>query len=112
MTRRLRRCLALIAVLFTCTVVQGQFPDKFTNLKVLPKDVSKQELQLSMRGFGFALGVRLPVGIAITPWYWPFCVHPAAGPKVSHLCLWEGVVLDTPPRWPPMARLVSESVRM
>ena len=36
----------------------AQFPEKFTNLKVLPKDISKQELQSTMRGFAFALGVR------------------------------------------------------
>jgi tetratricopeptide (TPR) repeat protein len=36
----------------------AQIPDKFTNLKVLPKDISKAELQSTMRGFAFALGVR------------------------------------------------------
>jgi tetratricopeptide (TPR) repeat protein len=33
-------------------------PDKFTNLQILPKDISKPELQSTMRGFAFALGVR------------------------------------------------------
>jgi tetratricopeptide (TPR) repeat protein len=37
---------------------QAQLPDKFTNLKVLPKDISKAELQSMMRGFAFALNVR------------------------------------------------------
>jgi tetratricopeptide (TPR) repeat protein len=36
----------------------AQFPDKFTNLEVLPKDIPKSELQSTMRGFAFALGVR------------------------------------------------------
>jgi tetratricopeptide (TPR) repeat protein len=36
----------------------AQLPDKFTNLKVLPKDISKTELQSTMRGFAFALNVR------------------------------------------------------
>jgi len=58
MPRTLYGCVALTAVLLICTAAQGQFPDKFTNLKVLPKDTSKQELQSTMRGFAFALGVR------------------------------------------------------
>lgn len=36
----------------------AQVPDKFTNLQVLPKDISKPELLSTMRGFSFALGVR------------------------------------------------------
>ena len=36
----------------------GQVPDKFTNLKVLPKDIGKQELMDTMKGFSAALGVR------------------------------------------------------
>jgi tetratricopeptide (TPR) repeat protein len=36
----------------------AQIPDKFKNLKVLPKNVSKEELTQTMRGFSFALGVR------------------------------------------------------
>src|SRR5215472_8432152 len=58
MPRTLYGCVALTAVLLICTAAQGQFPDKFTNLKVLPKDISKQELQSTMRGFAFALSVR------------------------------------------------------
>jgi hypothetical protein len=50
--------LTLTAALFVWASARGQFPDKFTNLKVLPKDISKQELQSTMRGFAFALGVR------------------------------------------------------
>jgi tetratricopeptide (TPR) repeat protein len=36
----------------------AQFPEKFTNLQVLPKTTSKAELNQIMRGFAFALGVR------------------------------------------------------
>src|ERR1700726_4065193 len=36
----------------------AQFPEKFTNLKVLPKDISRAELQSTMRAFAFALNVR------------------------------------------------------
>ena len=54
----LRAGLALLFALSAASVAQAQFPDKFTNLKVLPKDISKRELQATMRGFAFALGVR------------------------------------------------------
>jgi tetratricopeptide (TPR) repeat protein len=58
MARALWTCLTLTAVLLTCSTTQGQVPEKFTNLKVLPKDISKHELESTMRGFAFALGVR------------------------------------------------------
>jgi len=58
MTRALWTCLTLAAVLLTCSTTQGQIQEKFTNLKVLPKDISKHELESTMRGFVFALGVR------------------------------------------------------
>lgn len=58
MKRALWTCVALIVVLATGSASQAQIPDKFTNLKVLPKDISKQELQSTMRSFAFALGVR------------------------------------------------------
>jgi tetratricopeptide (TPR) repeat protein len=51
-------CVAFAALLLAATPAAAQFPDKFTNLKVLPKDISKNELQSTMRGFAFALGVR------------------------------------------------------
>src|SRR5258707_7510705 len=54
----LRRWSLLAIVLLACTPAAAQFPDKFTNLKVLPKDISKRELESTMRGFAFALGVR------------------------------------------------------
>ncbi len=50
--------MVLAAGLLAVGPVYAQIPDKFTNLKVLPKDISKQELQSTMRGFAFALGVR------------------------------------------------------
>src|SRR5262249_17209563 len=55
----LRLALALLlAMSATAQLSKAQFPDKFTNLKVLPKDITKQQLQSMMRGFAFALGVR------------------------------------------------------
>ena len=53
-----RAWIALEIFLLAGTPVAAQFPDKFTNLKVLPKDISKRELESTMRGFAFALGVR------------------------------------------------------
>jgi len=50
--------IALGVFLLAGTPAAAQFPDKFTNLKVLPKDISKRELESTMRGFAFALGVR------------------------------------------------------
>ncbi len=37
---------------------RAQLPEKFTNLKVLPKDISRRDLIGTMRGFAMALGVR------------------------------------------------------
>src|SRR5262249_51104937 len=48
----------LLAMSMTAQLSKAQFPDKFTNLKVLPKEITKQQLQSTMRGFAFALGVR------------------------------------------------------
>jgi tetratricopeptide (TPR) repeat protein len=50
--------LTLTAAVSVWAGARAEFPDKFTNLKVLPKDISKQQLQSTMRGFAFALGVR------------------------------------------------------
>jgi hypothetical protein len=54
------RRLAVTAFICILTAVPAiaQFPDKFTNLKVLPADISKRELESTMRSFAFALGVR------------------------------------------------------
>lgn len=55
----LRFAFSVTALLFTTSAARAQFfPDKFTNLKVLPKDISKHDLEQTMRGFAFALGVR------------------------------------------------------
>ncbi|HET9994650.1 MAG TPA: c-type cytochrome [Candidatus Acidoferrum sp.] len=48
----------LAVVLLAVTPVSAQIPDKFTNLQVLPKDISKPELMGTMRRFAFALGVH------------------------------------------------------
>lgn len=53
----------LFVVIFTLTIflsgiTNGQVPDKYKNLKVLPKDISKGELIGIMKGFTNALGVR------------------------------------------------------
>ncbi len=50
--------LTLTAAVCVWASARAQFPDKFTNLKVLPKDISKPELESTMRGFAFALGAR------------------------------------------------------
>ena len=43
----------------TSLPAQGKFPpDSFTNLKVLPKNITRQELLSTMRGFALGLGVR------------------------------------------------------
>jgi hypothetical protein len=38
--------------------LSAQMPDKFTNLQVLPKTISKEDLMQTMRGFSFSLGER------------------------------------------------------
>ena len=48
-------CLTLMT---TAGAARAQMPDKFTNLKVLPKDITKPELIDAMRGYSGALGVR------------------------------------------------------
>jgi len=50
--------MAVITILLIAAPAAAQFPDKFTNLKVLPKDISKAQLTSTMRGFAFALNVR------------------------------------------------------
>ncbi len=55
------RAGALLLVLLPLVLPTGaraQLPDKFTNLKVLPKDIGRRELIGYMRGFTSALGVR------------------------------------------------------
>jgi len=48
----------LILLPLAALPTSAQIPDEFTNLQVLPKDISKPELVGMMRGFAGALGVR------------------------------------------------------
>lgn len=53
--------IAKILVLIPCLAAVGteaQVPDKFTNLQYFPKDISRQQLIGTMRGFSFSLNVR------------------------------------------------------
>src|SRR5690348_14979615 len=58
----MRRAVGFVVLLITLASTlraQGKFPpDSFTNLKVLPKNIGKQELIATMRGFALGLGVR------------------------------------------------------
>ena len=61
MTRHLvRRTLAaaMMGGALLVSAVSAQVPARFENLKVLPKDISRDSLTQIMRGFAFALGVR------------------------------------------------------
>jgi hypothetical protein len=50
--------LAIVAFLSLTGAASAQIPDKFTNLKVLPKNITKPELISVMRSFSMSLGVR------------------------------------------------------
>jgi hypothetical protein len=50
--------VALVTVLLGERAVTAQTPAKFTNLQLLPKDISRPELIAVMRDFATALGVR------------------------------------------------------
>jgi tetratricopeptide (TPR) repeat protein len=56
--RRWARSLVVAGLLVMGRDAAAQFPDEFTNLEVLPKDIAKRELESTMRRFAFALGVR------------------------------------------------------
>ena len=49
---------AVVAVLPAITPAAAQIPEKFENLRVLPKDIPRPQLVQVMRGFTTALGVR------------------------------------------------------
>jgi tetratricopeptide (TPR) repeat protein len=49
--------LSLALATSLASTAAAQIPDKFTNLKVLPKDISKDDLLGRMRGFSSGLGV-------------------------------------------------------
>lgn len=50
--------LALTLGTLVATASFAQIPDTYTNLKFLPKDIKKQQLMQTMRGFNKALGVK------------------------------------------------------
>jgi len=50
--------LAALAAAPGASRLSAQIPDEFSNLQVLPADISRPELIGIMRGFSFALGVR------------------------------------------------------
>lgn len=50
--------IAMAGIVSWTAPAAAQFPEKFTNLQVLPKDISRKDLQSTMRGFAFALNVR------------------------------------------------------
>jgi len=56
--RAWRRVAIALAALALAAPVAAQVPDEFTNLKLLPPDISKAELVATMRGWAGALGVR------------------------------------------------------
>ncbi len=56
--RRLAIACATAVACLLATPSIAQIPDEFKNLKVLPKDIKKQELVRIMRGFSNALNVR------------------------------------------------------
>lgn len=58
--RSLRGLIFLVGVAASlgCQTALAQIPDKFTNLQILPKDITKKDLVSVMRGFAGGLGVR------------------------------------------------------
>jgi hypothetical protein len=50
--------VAFVAILTASVGVRAQIPEKFTNLQVLPKDITRQNLVPIMRSFALHLGVR------------------------------------------------------
>lgn len=64
---------SLVTVLLMAPVAPAaaQIPETFTNLKVLPRDITRPQMIETMRGFAMALGVR--------------CVHCHVGPASGDL---------------------------
>jgi hypothetical protein len=52
------RALGVLGLALGAGTAGGQIPDKFTNLQVLPKDITKREMVETMRGMASDLGVR------------------------------------------------------
>ena len=57
-TRFLLIACACVTLAGLASHAGAQIPDKFTNLKILPKTISKGELVTTMRGYAGGLGVR------------------------------------------------------
>jgi tetratricopeptide (TPR) repeat protein len=54
-----KKLILFAAIIFVFSrIISAQIPDKFTNLKVLPKDIAKEKLLDAMRSFSGALGVE------------------------------------------------------
>ena len=56
--RRFAMFAAAGLVLMISTTLRAQIPEKFTNLQVLPKTITRAELVPIMRGFALNLGTR------------------------------------------------------
>lgn len=54
----IRLATCLVTTLLLAQLASAQVPDKFTNLKVLPKEITRAELVETMKGFAMGLGVR------------------------------------------------------
>jgi len=52
------RAAGLFALTILSAGVNGQVPEKFTNLQILPKNISRDRLVETMRGFSFSLAER------------------------------------------------------
>jgi len=50
--------ILLLVLSLAAVRAEAQVPDKFTNLRYFPKDISRQQLIGTMRGFSFSLNVR------------------------------------------------------
>ena len=56
---RLRQLITLAPLIVLCFLpAVAQIPSSFTNLKVLPKDISKKDLMAKMKAFSVGLKVR------------------------------------------------------
>lgn len=53
-----RTTTLVLASLLFCAAAHAQVPNEFTNLQFFPKDISKDQLIGTMRGFSFSLSVR------------------------------------------------------
>jgi Photosynthetic reaction centre cytochrome C subunit len=53
-----RTMLRALPLLLAAGSSSAQLPEKFTNLRVLPRDIGKSQLIGVMRGFSFSVGVR------------------------------------------------------